>query len=346
MKTIKILFFSSLFLLLSSINVQASTVNKPIISDLNSNIKNFSEPFVSGTTDKFTSVLVYIDGNFWSKAETVSSSDRDLFYFFLKKLPDEGSHKLILISRDLNGVLSPPTNEFDFFITHELAVPKILKASFDKNVYFFGESLNENFIDMYLDGSLFASYFINKNSDNTFKFNERNISKGQHKIFFIARDRVGRKSNASKELSIYFNKKEEVNYSQKKTKVKTPAITKKKIEQKQTKAKPTISDKGVREIIDEEIIIEGVSNIDDVNKTTGKDNDEDEVLDNILDKIHKDKATESGAISEKGEHQSDLKWNLIIFFGFLLAVIFWIIWVNREIKEENNSVNKEEEKRE
>ena len=335
MKNLKIVFFSLLLFFLLSANTQASTSSSPIISDLNSSIKSFSEPFVSGSTDKFTSVLVYIDGNFWSEAETVSSPSRDLFYFFLNRLPSEGTHSLFLISRDLNGVLSAPTKEFDFLISYKLNSPKILKSSFENSVYFYGESLNENFVEMYVDGSLFSTFFIERNSTNTFVFSEKNISKGDHEIFFIARDKVGRKSNLSNKVDIYYNKIEEIYPSEAVLDNQFNDIKK----ENEVISRPSISEKGVDEVFDEEIIVEGINNIEKKKELEQKEKSEEEILDNILKEISEDISAEVGAISENGEKQSDLQWNLVIFLAFLVAVILWIIWVNREIKDEDDLEN-------
>ena len=54
---------------------------------------------------------------------------------------------------------------------------------------------------------------------------------------------------------------------------------------------------------------------------------------------------ETGMIDESQEKQSKLKLNLAIFILFLLAVIAWIFWVNRElIKERKEQSDKESEK--
>ena len=331
MKNLKTIFFSLILLFFFAANAQASLINPPIISDVSPGIKSFSEPLISGFTDKFTSVLVYIDGNFSSEAKTVSSLDRDSFYFFIDELPDTGKHKLFLISRDLNGVLSAPTKEFEFLIIDKLDPPRIIKSSFQESVYFLGESLNENYIEMYVNGLLFSTSFIERNSTNTFEFNEINISRGSHEIFFIARDKLGRKSDPSVTLNIHFDKNA---FSD------LPQNTEDVIQgvQSSNLATSKISEKAVSETLEDEIIVEGINNIN-VPEELNQEDREKEILDDILKDINNNSDIKDGLISENGESQSDLQWNLVIFLAFLVAVILWIIWVNREMKENDESEN-------
>ena len=337
MKNLKIVFFSLILLFFLQIPAQASTVNVPVLSDINSGIKSFSEPMVSGFTDKFSSVLVYVDGNFYSEAETVSSLDRDSFYFFINKLPSEGSHSLFLIARNLNGILSAPTKEFNFLVSHKLNSPQIVKHNAEKGLYFFGESLNENTIEMYLDDKLFSDYYIKRNSTNTFEFNESNVSTGKHEVFFIAKDAVGRKSLRSNKMEITVKESKNTDSAQ---------VIDASEKQTSNKPKPTISDKGVVETIDQGVIVQGVDNIIDEKLDNEKKNEKD-ILDDILKEITENNLEENGAISESGEKQNDLQWNLVIFLVFLVAIILWIIWVNREIKEDDeeseNLTEKEED---
>ncbi|MEA3398786.1 MAG: hypothetical protein U9R06_03535 [Patescibacteria group bacterium] len=68
----------------------------------------------------------------------------------------------------------------------------------------------------------------------------------------------------------------------------------------------------------------------------------------IEDLIKQSQATatgETGLIDESQESQGKLKLNLLIFIGFLLAVIVWIFWVNRELIKERREQNAESEKK-
>lgn len=84
---------------------------------------------------------------------------------------------------------------------------------------------------------------------------------------------------------------------------------------------------------------ETASSDDSVNKTGGDD------LSPILDN-QKDSATadDGGMINESKEKQGALKWNVVVFLGFLIAVIAWIFWVNRELIKEKRKRNQDQEK--
>jgi len=49
----------------------------------------------------------------------------------------------------------------------------------------------------------------------------------------------------------------------------------------------------------------------------------------------------AGMINEARENIASLKWNVAIFLSFLLAVIVWIFWVNRELIKEKSKQNQD-----
>ncbi len=323
MKKFKFISVFFVLLFLPLFFLQANSVSPPVVSDLNSSLKNFSEPFISGFTEKNTNVLVYIDGNYWADATIVDSNNRANFYFFLNKLPKEGKHSFFLIARDLNGVMSSPTNEFDFYISHRLDTPLLIKSEFMPSVLVVGESENENFIDVVLDDKIDSTIFIEKNEENIFKFENNTLSQGNHSIYFLARDAVGRISLASQKLEFILPKKQQ---AQIKIPPEEQSSGKTTIE-KNTEGLniPLISTFGESEAV----IVEGVDNI---NLSPGL-SDEQKIIDDILSDLDNNVDDQTGALNESGDSQSDLRLNIFIFLGFLVAVILWIIWVNRELKE-------------
>lgn len=73
---------------------------------------------------------------------------------------------------------------------------------------------------------------------------------------------------------------------------------------------------------------------------TGSD-DISPILDNQKDLATAD---DGGMINESKEKQGALKWNVVVFLGFLIAVIAWIFWVNRELIKEKRKRNQDQEK--
>lgn len=330
MKNLIFLFIPLFVFFFSAFGVNASVLNSPVVSDFNPGLKTFTEPLVSGTTDKNTNVLVYVDGIYYSDAEIIKSGTVDTFYFYLNSLLSEGMHSFFLISRDMNGVMSPQTIEKSFIFSDKLDTPKILKTSFDSSLYVLGESNNQNYIDLYIDNNLYKTLFIERNSKNLFEFNDANLSKGEHNFFVVARDELGRRSNPTQKTDFFFNKKT----NDKKIEIKKPVLSSpiEPIKNENIKT-PTISDEGQIE----EVIVEGIDNIqNEENKS-----EDTEKIDEILNNLNQKQDESVGSLNESGESQSDLKMNLIIFLGFLVAVILWIIWVNREINEEETEENQE-----
>ena len=57
-----------------------------------------------------------------------------------------------------------------------------------------------------------------------------------------------------------------------------------------------------------------------------------------LDELDQAEVAGSGLVDESKRQQGRLQLNLLIFFGFLIAVIFWIFWVNRELIKERRAL--------
>lgn len=306
-----------LLLLIPFFKAEASSPRIPVISDLNPGLKNFSEPFVSGFTDVGTNVLVYVNGKYVADAKTVHSNNINNFYFYLPSLPPEGLNTIFLIARDINGVLSAPSKEIEFLITRTLETPKIISIDKKDGFYLLAESANENYVDFYVDNKLYKTIFIERNSTNTFYFKPENLSYGNHTVYFVARDSVGRMSSKSNITSFEFVKPKVTVPSTK------PNQTKQENKTTEEKSKtPSISNNGESE----GVVVEGVDNI----------NKEEDKID--LDEIIKqtDNGTSTGSLNEDGEKQSSLKWNLIIFILFLIAIVFWVVWVNKEYPEDES----------
>ncbi|MCX6796097.1 MAG: hypothetical protein NTW06_01215, partial [Candidatus Falkowbacteria bacterium] len=66
-------------------------------------------------------------------------------------------------------------------------------------------------------------------------------------------------------------------------------------------------------------------------------------LNKILKPEKTTKNENSGLINESKEQQGKLKWNLLIFILFLIALVVWVFWVNKELIKEKKAQAKKEE---
>ncbi len=73
-------------------------------------------------------------------------------------------------------------------------------------------------------------------------------------------------------------------------------------------------------------------------------NESDNELAAILDQKGSTDKDSGGMINEAKEKQAALKWNIVVFLAFLLAVIGWIFWVNRELIKEKRKQNQSDNK--
>ncbi|MDA3839959.1 MAG: hypothetical protein PF572_02625 [Patescibacteria group bacterium] len=343
MKNLNLISFLFAIFLVPLFSLQASYLRPPVLSDINPGLKNFSEPFVSGFTEDFSNVLVYIDGNYSGDANIVKGNKQNNFYFFINNLPSEGSHSLFLIARDLNGIMSAPTEEFNFLITHNLDTPQVVKTNINSRENIVCQSDNENFVDVIVDGVKYSTMFIERNSNANLNFDYSVLPPGDHLIAFTARDAVGRTSKTTESLKVKSIAstepvKEDKNNNEGYVPINNNLIPATNV--------PSISSEGASE----GVIVEGVDNMGELPQiipVLGNDekNDEEKAIDDILNKIDKENKEQIGSLDESGEKQSDLKVNLFIFLGFLVAVVLWIIWVNREVNEEEKNIESDEEEK-
>lgn len=331
MKLIKFSFtllFSALFVFIA--NPVLASPQSPLINDLNPSLKSFDEPFLTGYTDKYSTVLVYIDGVYYGDAKTNTIGNKTVFNYFLNKLPSDGEHSVFAVARDINGVLSAPGNEYDFFINRHLDSPEIIKKSDGLSI----KSANQNYINVYLNGALFEKYYIERNARNILNLNYSTFPSGENKVFVIARDKTGRVSPKSREFLVYGNN----NINESKQNNSKPWQTNTDKETYKEQKPPQISEKAATDSSSgEEIVVEGVDNIEDGQSEKDRDDVSSSSIEEIIDtdKQENEKiASGTGMLDESGNQQNNIRWNFFIFLAFLLAVILWIIWVNKEGSED------------
>ncbi len=109
-----------------------------------------------------------------------------------------------------------------------------------------------------------------------------------------------------------------------------------------TKESGTISSVGATE---EQVIVKGIAGEAEKKESDSKSQTD---LESILNgKLAVNDQSGTGLITERKESLGKIKLNLLIFIIFLMAVISWIIWVNRELvkeKEENIKEDMKDEK--
>lgn len=85
--------------------------------------------------------------------------------------------------------------------------------------------------------------------------------------------------------------------------------------------------------LDAEEAVAGIKEVEAKNEI--QDADVKKIIDENIDKENRGK----GLLNENQEGQSKLKLNLIIFIAFLMGIIAWIFWVNKELIKEKNNID-------
>jgi len=322
------------FLALFTFNfVLAADLEAPIISEVNENIKSFQEPFILGFVEKNLDVLVYVDDEYLGLSPSISSGkEKDRFYFYINKAFSSGLHKLVLIGRNSFGVLTSPSNEF-FFSFSETIDQIALKARCGSlGLIFSGEAGAGNVVYLYKNNNNIASYET-KNSRN-FVFN---LSEYQKDDLFsvLVKDAIGRESFMSESIKAGPCTKvfpENGGGNETTSKEKEVIFNEENINKKNI---PSISLKAETE----KIKVKGVDR--DFNENSGSAEKIDSIQDSDINPLVSELINqEVSSSSTPTTKQDKFKTNLLVFFGFLIAIIAWVVWINRELSE-NSEENDE-----
>jgi hypothetical protein len=176
---------------------------------------------------------------------------------------------------------------------------------------------------VFIDKVLYGEFLVENNISGTASFSYIPfvaLSPGDHLIYVSAVDERGKESAWS---NIVY-------YRVVKPEVEVP--------------RPTISGEAVQEENEGVEVLSEVEEFSDDNEVEIIDNEEninDEIKE-ILNTPIEDQGETSGAINEDRENQGKLRLNLAIFIIFLLSVIVWIFWVNRELIKERQDKTKKE----
>ena len=181
-----------------------------------------------------------------------------------------------------------------------------------------GLTVNGTFVRVYIDGIYNGKTEILTDNSGVANFAFRpflNLKVGQHTVWAIAEDEDGSKSSPSNVL---------------KFSIEQPAIAQ-AIQEGYEETPMEV--KGIEGVLEEsEAVISPIKNI-----AEKADKEEGGIIDKEIKHLIEqgiEETTNIGLINEDKEKQGKLNINLIIFIVFLLGVIVWIFWVNRELIKE------------
>jgi hypothetical protein len=285
------------------------------------------KPVITGLSRTDTYVNIYIDGVFNGKTKLVSDSSGTANFSYAPFLNlDRGEHMMYAVSEDQWGRKSQRSEEIYFNIELPMPAPTLIKTVVNKNTthnrpFITGVAKNDSLVKVYIDKKLDGEFTVKNDDSGTASFAHKpsmKLAQGPHIAYTTATDDRGKESSWSN--VVHF--KVEV------PKAAAPMVS-------------SISETGKEQ--EEASEISEPAKQESPKKEETKIKIEKNEINKILEEIKGTSTAEKtaqGSIDETKQSQSKTKLNLIIFLVFLVGVIAWIFWVNRELVKER----KEQEK--
>jgi hypothetical protein len=330
-KEIVVLLFLvfSIFCLLPS-QVQAQAITAPTINSISAIDNNTTA--IEGTTVINTDVMLFLDNRFIGSVTTNLSESLSVnvgFSYILKKDLANGQHILSAIAHDSKTqTISDYSRPFIFIVSEKKEISASDQAdneasknlppapvlqdpplvNNDGRLVIVGWVKNDLKINIFLDEKPLVSFLANNNETGTANFGyvlRQILANGGHLLYATATNSHNEESSRSNYL--YY--------------LAGSSDNNKELPDRKTSKPAEISEE---------------------NKTSDS---VDNALSDILKQKQSNNNDKSGMVDEKKEMQGKLKWNLIIFILFLIAVIIWVVWVNRELIKEKREQNKKPEEK-
>lgn len=290
------------------------------------------KPLISGLTRSQTRVHIFIDGLHNGQTDFVAdnSPTADFVYEPFLNL-SVGEHRIWAIAEDKAGNKSPQSDVQTFTIESPFPAPILfspLAGTDPHRPLIRGLAKNNSTIRVFIDKKLYGEFPVKNHESGTASFVYEPflpLSPGDHLVYVSAVDERGKESRWSN-----------IVYKQ----IKDPATD-------STDNSDFKEDLALAEALDDNqdgdpVEVKGEEGgVNEENGTISESGVNEEIRD-IINGSAADSGETSGAINEAKENQGKLRWNLAIFLLFLLAVIAWIFWVNRELIKERQNREKDQ----
>jgi hypothetical protein len=311
-------------------NISAPTIIFPSDNDqlVDSKIR------VTGLSESDTSVNIIIDGKKVGQTAILShQSGTASFSYKHNEIIKPGKHTIVLQAEDIFGNISENSQVLNVTISHPMPAPTLKKAVVNEKTnanqpFLTGLAKNNSLISFFIDNEYDGQFYVENHKSGTANFAYKpgkQLSRGLHTAYATATDFNGKESKLSNPIDFQ---------------VKTPMIA---------EAESTVEKNAIGKIIETENDFELLSD-QRLNKNISEDknianssdirseeaNGSNQKIQNILEQKT---GVNLGLVNEKNNRNTKINFNLVIFMAFLLGIIVWIIWVNKElVKEKQNEI--------
>jgi len=357
-----VLFFAVFFAAQARAEVAAPTLVAPNEKTATADLR----PVIIGLVKSGSLAKIFIDGRFDGQTG-ILKNDSGTANFAYKPAASlsRGTHQVYSVAEDVSGELSPKSNVLNFKIELPMPAPTLFKPVVNKSSslsrpFIVGLAKNNSKIKVYIDKKYQGEFTVKNNVSGTANFAFRPtqpLARGNHLVYAVAMDRRGKTSIWSNVVG-FLTKHAAI--AQSAEEQKTGAVA--KIEE----PKPAVKTQAPAPVISRSTgaVEENKSASEKNNQALGEttENPGKTVKENVADKLSqqtqaefdkiknliatttaKNAKTGQGMIDESRGNQSKLKLSMILFVLFLLGVVGWLLWVNRELVKERQAQNRPEE---
>lgn len=284
-----------------------------LIAPTENSILGSSQPLFIGLTKSQTSVKIFIDDILYGQTGILTHESGTANFSFKPEIKlSLGWHKAYLSAEDKDGRTGLISKVINFKIELPFPAPTMFKPVVNANTtsarpFIVGLAKNDSKIKIYLDGKLDGEFEVKNHLSGTANFAykpAKPLSRGSHQVYALAIDQRGKVSIKSNKVTFP---------------VRISAIAQSASEEN----KPAEAS--------QESNSEAAGAIE---KKAGAEMPVFEKIKNLIGTGTKQLAGGWGLINENEQGQGGLKLNLIIFILFLVGVIAWLLWVNRELVKE------------
>lgn len=356
------------------VDLKVAELPAPTLISIGKNsISGDPKPIITGLSVSNTFVQIYIDGIYNGKTELIRHESGTANFAYKPFLNLAlGEHSISLKAESPDGRISGLSKAFSFKIEEPMSAPTLIlpekKEITNENFLITGLSKNNSRIKIFLDHKQVKSFNVINHESGTANFyykNEEKLERGDHLIYAVAVDLSGKESSWSN--IFYFNFKEpEISQSAEAESISDNQEKEISIEDVNSgKCLPPLlcleeEGQAPSEIKGDVIELEEKTESEKAEESKESDNAKEDENKNEQDAIENEEGgliegeedvsdeeirkilegetatgTDSGGlVDENNDFLSKLNWNLIVFLFFLLGVIAWIVWVNKELIKE------------
>ena len=357
LKSLLCLSFVLLFAVIFSVEARAEAPAPTLIAPNQTTITAKTKPLIVGLTKSGSLVKIFIDGIYDGKTEILNNESNTANFAYRPFLNlSRGWHKVYAIAENKEAKVSQISKVLRFNIELPMPAPTMFKPVVNKDTSFsrpfiVGLAKNDSKIKVYIDKKYIGEFKVKNQPSGTANFAYKPIKplvRGNHLVYVVAMDKRGKQSAWSN--IVYFSSRNSAiaQSAQEEKKAAVAKIEEPKEVVKIESGTPVISKSSgvIEKKLDEPAAVKPEP-AEAVKKLKQQAEANPEKLKSLIGNNTREKAKNSQGLIDEGKlNQGKLKLSVVLFILFLVGVVAWLLWVNRELVKERRAQNEAEDKAE